>query len=191
VVRFLYESRWGPVDFIKSTECVYRNLTNDMLHSPLANCSSQVFVFIRSCATAQYPVDVEEPVCTKLLLEVAYSALQRVNVATLLVHGGNEKIVCLLRERSAGVNALGYDLLKNAVEDSRLDIVPILVEHGARNEVEGIFTPLLGNSDLVRLSQMVETENDGLRQYLRDKLIEYKMDAGAADVEKEINFVTA
>jgi hypothetical protein len=85
MARLLCEPLWGPIDFILSTKCIYGNLTNGMLHSTSSDVSSQLFVLLRSCATAQYPVDVEEPGRTKLLLEVASNALQRVDVATWLL----------------------------------------------------------------------------------------------------------
>jgi hypothetical protein len=199
VVDLICPLRWGLVDFLKSTG-VYENLIMGMLHSQMADFSSQLLALLKSCATARYPVDLEEPSPTKPRVEVGSNALQRVNLGTWLldngtsaecgnadigacinpplrpehlcwaplkgaVHGGNVKIVHLPLERGAGVDAPDYDLLRNAVEDNRLDIVRTLVEHGAENKVEGTFTPLPSYSALAPLSQIIKTRDADLSQY--------------------------
>jgi hypothetical protein len=95
------------------------------------------------------------------------------------------KIVHLLLESGVGVAAPDYDLLRNAVEDNRFDIVSTLVEHGAENKVERTSRPSPRYTNLGQLSQIIKSKDDDLRQYPNDKLNKHETDASEGDMEQE------
>lgn len=193
VVEFIMDPRWGPIDFFDSSYCVDDNLMSGVLRSPLPDFSSQLYTMLRSRSTSRHPLYCWEPTNERSLYDVVASSPQRPDVAKWLLDsvgfsstpkgksvymfkgalhdaivGGNEQIVRLLLERSTDATIPDGVNLMDAVSIGRLDIVRVLVEHGA---TIGARNPDATYAVSMRepryaLDLAISTENEQLCRYL-------------------------
>lgn len=110
-----------------------------MLHSSLVDFLAQLFAFVESCATPEYPVEIKVPHVDELLDDIAYSKPERVDVAIWLLENGatvqrkpSPGKVQTRRSRAwYGEDILLPEPLRSAVESGNERMLRLFLERGA------------------------------------------------------------
>jgi hypothetical protein len=108
------------------------------LYSSLVDYSAQLFAFLETCATTEYPIERKNPSMDDLHNKVTGRRLERVDLATwLLDHGATRQPAQPLEETSSsqrqaqyGIELLKEEPLQHAFEGFNEKIVHLLLHRG-------------------------------------------------------------
>jgi ankyrin repeat protein len=138
-VRFIFDSRWGPANFISSAHCIEEPLVSGTTRSQDIDFYAQLYSLVASYCTARCPIELDLYDLNDILHEVAGWHTQRVDIVAHLLDAG-----AILQEKKYPLNRARNDFngstweprkpwnpLREAVKGGNEKIVQLLLDRGA------------------------------------------------------------